>query len=529
MKQQKNSFHKKKLNHFWAILFVCFGFFNCKQQDSSNLLKISLDTKKSFQTIEGFGASDAWRVQYVGKNWPIEKKEKIAELLFSKELDDKGSPKGIGLSLWRFYIGAGTFEQGDSSNIKNNWRRAESFINVDGTYDWTKQQGQQWFLNKAKEYGVEHFLAFSIAPPVQWSLNGKGYNDDVISGNINLQKDKFDDYARFMVNVLNHFNEQGISFDYLAPINEPQWNWETKTQEGTPATNEDIIKLSKEIDTNIKQNNLATKIVLSEAADLRWLFSNYGKPERGNQMDYLFGEKHRINTLKNTISGHSYFTTWPVDSLISIRQKLSKKLKKFPNLNYWQSEFCILENSDDIGGGRPRDLQMPTALYVARVMHADLTIANASSWQWWTALTNADYKDGLIYLDTGDPNDMYNLKKLENDGDFHDSKLLWAFGNFSRFVKPGMTRIEVNTNQKKSLKDEYQDVLLSAYLDKNNNQIAIVAINYSDELKTIHINDFSIKNMFITSFDKNLESVNISDGKIILEPKSVNTINGKLQ
>ena len=78
--------------------------------------------------MEGFGASDAWRCQFIGKNWPITKRKKIAEWLFSKEVDSDGNPKGIGLTQWRFYIGAGTTEQGDSSNIKNEWRRSESFI-----------------------------------------------------------------------------------------------------------------------------------------------------------------------------------------------------------------------------------------------------------------------------------------------------------------------------------------------------------------------------------------------------------------
>jgi hypothetical protein len=71
-----------------------------------------------------------------------------------------GQPKGIGLSLWRFNIGAGTAEQGAASGIKDEWRRAESFLNNDGTYNWDKQAGQVWFLKAAKERGVNEFLAF---------------------------------------------------------------------------------------------------------------------------------------------------------------------------------------------------------------------------------------------------------------------------------------------------------------------------------------------------------------------------------
>jgi O-glycosyl hydrolase len=491
-------------------------------------LKITIDKNKVFQTIDGFGASDAWRCQFVGKNWPDEKREKIAELLFSKELDKNGNPKGIGLSLWRFYIGAGTTEQGADSDIKDEWRRAESFILPNGNYDWTKQEGQQWFLKKAKAYGVENFLAFSISAPVQWTLNGKGYNGNSKNGEINLKADKFEDYAKFMVEFLKHFKSKGFSFNYLSPINEPQWDWETKTQEGTPATNDNILKLTHFLNTHIEKNNLATKIVLGEAADLRWLYSNFRKPERGNQMDYFFDQKMNLKKLDNKISGHSYFTTWPVDSLITIRQKLNEKLIKHQNLDYWQSEFCILEKSEDIGQGKIRDLGMNTALYVARVIHADLTLANASSWQWWTALTDADYKDGLIYLDTGLEKDMYNQDILKTNGNFHDSKLLWAFGNYSRFVKPNMVRIEVSSNDIRPLKDQYNDLIFSAYLNKETSQITIVIINYSNQSKSVDVSGYYIDNVFVTSKDKNLEAIKPDNKNTIIEARSITTLIGRL-
>ena len=46
-----------------------------------------LQPDKCFQTIHNFAASDAWHLQYIGKNWLDAKKERIADLLFSQELD----------------------------------------------------------------------------------------------------------------------------------------------------------------------------------------------------------------------------------------------------------------------------------------------------------------------------------------------------------------------------------------------------------------------------------------------------------
>ena len=510
-------------NNIIYVLFL-WGLFS-SQDVCSQILEISMDKNKTYQTIKGFGASDAWRCQFVGLNWPDEKKEKIAELLFSKDVDKDGQPKGIGLSFWRFYIGAGTSEQGEDSGIKNEWRRAESFIDAEGNFDWNKQKGQQWFLKKAKYYGVENLLAFSISAPIQWTLNGKGYGNDIASANINLKKDKFNEYAKFMVDFLYHFKSQGIEFNYISPINEPQWQWEKKTQEGTPATNKDILEITKLIDNQIDEQVLSTKIVVAEAADLRWLYSSYGKPERGNQVDYFFSDKIKMKNLDRTITGHSYFTTWPVESLISVRQELNKKLDQYSNLDFWQSEFCVLEENDDIGGGGKRDLGIATALYVARVMHADLTLANASSWQWWTALTNADYKDGLIYLDTGDENDRHNLESLKFDGDFRESKLLWAFGNYSRFIKPGMIRVEANLDHEEDLIDQYKNIMCSSYLNPETQELVSVVINYSDTDKQVHFKNFSLDKIYVTSSDKNLELIP-SKNIITIKAKSINTIIG---
>ncbi len=135
---------------------------------------LSINTDIAYQTIDNFGAAACWFGEGVGKHWPKAKKEEIAKLLFSKEMDPNGNPEGIGLSAWRFNIGAGTFEQGEQSGISDFRKRVECFQNRNGTYDWSKQSGYLWLVQKAKEYGVEKLIAFSNSPPVQFTKNGLG-------------------------------------------------------------------------------------------------------------------------------------------------------------------------------------------------------------------------------------------------------------------------------------------------------------------------------------------------------------------
>ncbi|WP_163706920.1 glycoside hydrolase [Mangrovibacterium lignilyticum] len=506
---------------------------------------IYIDPSVEYQEIDGFGASDAWRCQFVGENWPDNKKEAIADLLFSKELKEDGSPKGIGLSMWRFYLGAGSAEQGAASGITSDWRRAECFLNEDGTYNWNKHQGQQWFLNAAKSRGVEHFLAFSISAPVFYTQNGLAYAP--ADGAMNIEAGRMGDYADYLVNVMAHFDEQGFPFDYLSPVNETQWDWTGNGQEGTPATNAEVANLVRQISAKLTQAGLNTQIIVSEAAELDFLYGSAGKPGRENQIDDFFSVNSansiaNLPNVLNCISGHSYFTTYPNQTLISKRQQLGAKLATAPGgLGFWQSEFSILENTSDIGGGWNRDLSINTALYVARVIHFDLTLANARSWQWWTALSQYDYKDGLIYLDNGNNGitgpDQPDAETLKYDGNYRESKLLWALGNFSRFVRPGMVRVRAGLSVPKSEDFQAEHLMLSAYKDAQTNELIMVFLNYSssDQKVTIGNLDNGLKlngntlECYVTSENESLRRFEMDVNQMTIPGRSVVTAKCTIQ
>ena len=215
------------------IIFVYLFFAVFLQKTVTQIL---IDPSQTYQTIEGFSASDCWTGNYVGQYWDDTSKNLIARYLFSQNFATDGSPEGIGLSMWRINLGAGTAEQGDASDISDISRRAECFLDKTGlNYDWSKQAGQQWFMKKAKEYGCEKFVAFSNAPLVYLSRNGKGYSNG--DGHANLKEDKYDAFAGYMADVADHFKQEGMNIDYISPLNEPQYAWNTSGQEGSPWEN----------------------------------------------------------------------------------------------------------------------------------------------------------------------------------------------------------------------------------------------------------------------------------------------------
>ena len=102
--------------------------------------------------------------------------------------------------------------------------------------------------------------------------------------------------------------------------------------------------------------------------------------------------------------------------------------------------------------------------------------AKAQSWQWWRAIAEKDYKDGLIRV--------YPDATLL-DGRFEDSKLLWTLGNYSRFVRPGAIRLSVSTDNGQSEQVSEGDtdpkgLMCSAYRNVDGTQVVVI-INYGKQ------------------------------------------------
>ena len=482
-----------------------------------DVYSFQIDPDDKRQTIDNFGASDGWSFQHIGL-WPQEKQEKMADWLFSTETDAAGNPKGIGLSLWRFKIGAGSKEQGDQSGIDDPMRRAECFLLPDGTYDWTKYKGQRHFMQLAKQHGVDQFLGFLLSAPVYWTQNGLATNTGR-GANFNLQEDKYDEYANYMADLIEGVAaNEGIEFDYLCPFNEPDghWNWTGSGQEGTAATKYEIAKTVRLLGNELQKRNLSTQILVSESFDYNCMFRThpYTQPDRGYQIQSFFSPDSvdafigDVPNVPRLMAAHSYWTNTPVSDLRSIRKEMGEVLQKH-NVRYWQTELCIMGNDEEIGGGHGKDLTMKTALYIARVIHHDLVFANASAWQWWRAVATHDYKDGLIYSEP----DSTML-----DGTFTDSKLMWTLGNYSRFVRPAAVRLGVTAFNKKGEPVEEGDtdpyaLMVSAYQNTDGTPVVVV-VNYQNEERTFELN---WKNDGIASWKPYLTS-DAPEARLALQP-----------
>ncbi len=98
---------------------------------------VAVNTAKTYQEMEGFGASDCWLPNKIGTYWGGNRLQ-IARWLFSQNVSSDGQPQGIGLSMWRVNLGAGTEEAGDAGGVDNINNRAESYLQTSGSYDWKR-------------------------------------------------------------------------------------------------------------------------------------------------------------------------------------------------------------------------------------------------------------------------------------------------------------------------------------------------------------------------------------------------------
>jgi O-glycosyl hydrolase len=456
---------------FYVIAFIlCYTLLAKAQQPAT--IVIHFNEKDTRQTIRNFAASDAWACQFTG-NWPDQKRNAMADWLFSMDTSANGNPKGIGLSMWRFNIGAGSAEQGDSSGIRDPWRRAARFPLSKEDKRTAELEGQLWFLQAAKKRGVNQFLGFFNSPPVWLTKNGKAYAN---GGKCNIDSSHYTAFADYAAGVIKSIKEStGVNFNYLSPVNEPQWDWSDGGQEGCPYTNAEISSLVIKFNTVFLQNKINTQLLITESGDLKYLLKDSDKPGKGNQVRDFFSPLSplyvgNLPTLTHAVASHSYFTTSPLPHAVALRNTLKDSISEYKDLAYWQSEYCILgDNAGEINGSK-RDIGMNAALYIARVINTDLTEADAASWEWWTAISAYDYKDGLIYID-----------KNKTDGNYYSSKMLWALGNYSRFVRPGMKRIQANFTPVK-------DLYVSGFI-KSNKQLVWVLVNAGNTEQTVSFSD----------------------------------------
>ena len=432
--------------------------------------KTTVNTAKTYQTVNGFGASAAWNYQRFG-NW--ETAEDILTYLYDKN-------KGIGLNIYRYNVGAGSK---DDETMGSIWNRTEGFISgVDFesgaiSYDFTSDAAAQNCLRIAKKLAGNDLRVtlFHNSPPVELTENGKAYctgngateAEDMAS---NLDPSRYPLYAKFCVDVADYFVKSGYRVTDISPMNEPIYDWAGSNQEGCHFTPSQASALYAQMINAAKGKPYKISMFEMGAAEAE---IEDGKETLINRYLAAIMDNKTNSAYFDSVSMHSYWSN-------KERKELCRDFinSRYPGMNIACTEYCQMYNdwstgvhdiSEQVAGTKEANgYEIVYGLEMARTVYEDLTALNATEWSWWLGVSTGYYPDGLVYID----NQGIDHNVIET------TKRLWCLGNFSKFINEGAKRADVSTIEGK--------LLSTAFINKNGS-VVIVFINRNAKALTTNI------------------------------------------
>ncbi|KAI9709310.1 MAG: hypothetical protein M1820_003430 [Bogoriella megaspora] len=390
---------------------------------------VTIDSSDPKQTITSFGASGAWWPNDL-KNFPSQIQDQLAEFLFSED--------GIHLSSYRYNVGSDGGS--DSQNVTAPNKRVESFLLTNGTYDWSRDAAGVSFLQKAEAAGVPYITFFINAAPSHIADNSAACGWDLTAA-------KTLDFADYISTVLSYWIDHGVDIKYISPMNEPINNRNDCDQEGMgvfPWLREQAFSAIKAALSNS-----------SSAGGVSIIGDETSQPTT-ESVEYPFWLSSSTQYLSN-IAVHNY--DFPDDTALTLWYTGIQALVggNLPPIKFTETCCATSDASGPLIFGAQYDPTMNGALRFARYVWQFMTIAQAESFDWWTAVSNlpcspsvyvscattvnntAGYNDGLVYVD---PN-----YSSTHDFTLYYSKRAFMMKHFAYFHRPGATRYDVPQTQ----------------------------------------------------------------------------------
>lgn len=452
---------------------------------------LTVDLSDRHQTMEGFGASSAWWSQEIGGWTDIgqsgkEVREEIMDLLYSEE--------GLGMNIYRYNLGAGTGTGEKPGVFNDSWRSAQSFIDDNGNIDYSLDANAVWCMNRAVALGADKVFFFSNSAPDTMTITGMPHSEEQRKKVTNLAPENYQAFADYALDAVEHFRAQGIPVIAISPINEPQWTWQGG-QEGCHYEPDEMVALYKVFYQEMLSRGMTDDVELDMFESGQFGGSKFKKWFKA------LAEDETLGPVLHTLSGHSY------NSSFTDKEKTAKWLKKnYPDLKIRCTEWTEMTSG--------RDLGMDSAVIMADMICNDLKILDAISWTYWLAVSQYDWRDGLLYVDPSEPKPQtYTL-----------TKRYYGYGNFTRFVKEGAVRVGTQMDRDKEL---------NSIAFEQDGKLTMILVNSSAENErqvsfNIAGGDYHTMTTWLTDDEHDLEqtaqTAYSAQSAVTLPPQSVMTV-----
>ena len=387
---------------------------------------VSLKNKSTTNNgvFQGWGSSLCWWAHRIGYSPVLTKKS--AEIFYSDN--------GLNLNIMRYNIGGG-----DDPTHKHITRTDSEvpgwlyFDNNSNTYSY-KYDADSNQLNVLKECykasGDDAYVeVFSNSPPYFMtksgcSSGGKNPTRD------NLREDSYEAFAEYLAHVTEYINNKlKIKVSSISPMNEPAssyWHYLSDKQEGChfssgKSQNKIIFETAKAIRAKGLKD---VEIVASDETSTSHQITSYNK------------YTDEVKEVIDRISTHTYITR---------RSKQLGQLAKEKGFNLWMSETdwsnTLGKSSGEMGAG----------LWLASKIITDINDLSPSAWVIWLVIDFHISKNGFnCNKDFGMPDmskGFWGVAVADHDNkEIILSQKYYAFGQFSRYIRPGDSIIHCDKN-----------------------------------------------------------------------------------
>ena len=430
----------------------------------NTVIKVSMDnaihTNNGYW--EGWGTSLCWWANRLGYNETLTAKS--ADLFFDAQ-------KGLGLNIMRYNVGGGDDPTHHHITRTDSDVPGWMYLDANGErkYDYTADARQLNVVKAAmKAAGQDAYLEiFSNSPPYFMTVSGCSTGNFKAEEN-NIKEDEYDDFAEYMAHVANYMTrDMKLKVRSVSPMNEPNTNY-------WPAMN--YKQEGCHIDAGEAQSKLL--VLTKEALDRYGLkdivLTTSDETNPGKQIEEIKTLTPDARAVINRISVHTYGTN-------SIREM--GQLAKDENINLWMSEV------DGNGTAGQNAGEMAAGLWLAEKIISDIEALEPSAWVLWQVIDTHISKEGYKGRRDGGPlrtrGGYWGTACANHDtGEILLTQKYYAFGQFSRYIRPGSTLILCPTDRRSGTK------VLAA---KEKKSLTLVCTNTTSEPKDIEINTEGLK------------------------------------
>lgn len=379
---------------------------------------VAVNGATTFQKIDGFGISEAFSQANSIRTAPAATQKQALDMLFSTSV-------GAGFSILRSIIPSGT-----TDSIEPNSPGSPS---ATPTYVWSgsnaaQDQGQVWLAEQAKQtYGVTNFYDDAWSAPGFMKTDGTDTNGGSLCGTTGAtcaSGDWRQAYANYLVQFAKFWASAGVTPTEEGFVNEPS---QTASYASMLVNSAQATSFLSVFGPTMKASGLATKVTCCDTLGFN-LLPGYVSSVGGNSTA-------NADTGVFTSHGYSGAPTSPTSS---------------GGRSVWESEWSVNGSTFDTSWD---DGSQSSGLTWAQHVQTGMTAANLSAFLYFWGVSSTSHDSSLIGL---------------NGSTLTPTKRFYALANYSRFIRPGATRIAATSGS--------GTLSASAYLNTDGS-VVVVALN----------------------------------------------------